>query len=264
MPFTIFFESFMAFHTTKRKSSAPENMLYGLKPLEEAFLAGKQVDKVFVQRNLTSEDILTVIKLAQDHKVPVSKVPIEKLNRFTRKNHQGVVAFLSAITYSTTEFVMNQVYEKGETPLILVLDRITDVRNFGAIARSAECLGVHAIVMPMRGSAQIGPDAIKTSAGALNHIPVCREERLMDTLQYLRDYGLQLVGCTEKGADLIYHADLTKPTAIIMGSEEDGISEDIIRMADQLCRIPLGGNVSSLNVSVSAGIILSEVTRQRG
>ncbi|MGB0522323.1 MAG: 23S rRNA (guanosine(2251)-2'-O)-methyltransferase RlmB [Flammeovirgaceae bacterium] len=253
----------MAFHQTKRRSSAPENMLYGIKPLEEAFMAGKTVDKVYLQRNLKSEDILALTKLAQDHKVPISKVPIEKLNRFTRKNHQGVVAFLSAITYSTTEFVMNEVYEKGENPLILVLDRVTDVRNFGAIARTAECLGVHAIVVPLRESAQIGPDAIKTSAGALNHIPVCREESLKDIIQYLQDYGLRVVGCTEKGADLIYESNFTLPTAIVMGSEENGISDEIIRMADQLCKIPMSGKVSSLNVSVATGMILSEVVRQR-
>lgn len=251
----------MAYH--QRKSSAPDNMLYGIKPLEEAFMADKQVDKVFIQRNLKSDDITALLQLAQDHHVPVSKVPIEKLNRFTRKNHQGVVAFLSAITYSTTEFVLNEVYEKGENPLIVLLDRVTDVRNFGAIARTAECLGAHAIIVPQRGGAQIGPDAIKTSAGALNHIPVCREDSLKATLEYLRDYGLKLVACTEKAADLIYSADFTVPTAIILGSEEDGISDEIIRMADTLCKIPMTGRVSSLNVSVSAGMILSEVIRQR-
>ena len=253
----------MAFNQHHRKSSAPSNMLYGIKPLEEAFLAGKQVDKVFIQRNLKSEDILALTQLANDHNVPVSKVPIEKLNRFTRKNHQGVVAFLSAITYSTTEFVMNQVYEQAKNPLILLLDRVTDVRNFGAIARTAECLGVHAIVVPTRESAQIGPDAIKTSAGALNHIPVCRENNLKDTVRYLRDYGLQIVACTEKAADLIFQADFTTPTAIIMGSEENGISDDLLKMADSLCKIPISGNISSLNVSVATGMILSEIVRQR-
>lgn len=253
----------MAYQQHQRRSTAPPNMLYGIKPLEEAFMAGKQVDKVFIQRNLKSDDILALTKLANDHKVPVSKVPIEKLNGFTRKNHQGVVAFLSAITYSTIDFVMTEVYERAETPLVLLLDRITDVRNFGAIARTAECLGVHAIVVTAKGGAQIGPDAIKTSAGALNHIPVCREENLKDTVQYLHDFGLQVIACSEKGADTVYQADFKVPTAIVMGSEEDGVSDDIIRVSDRLCKIPLGGKISSLNVSVATGIILSEVVRQR-
>jgi 23S rRNA (guanosine2251-2'-O)-methyltransferase len=159
---------------------------------------------------------------------------------------------------------LSEVFEKGQTPLFLILDRITDVRNFGAIARTAECAGVHALVIPSKGAAQINADAIKTSSGALNFLPVCREDNLRDTLQYLQQSGLQVVACTEKAEKSIYEIDLAGPTAIIMGSEEDGISQDFIRKSDHLVKIPMNGNIASLNVSVATGVVVYEVIRQRG
>jgi 23S rRNA (guanosine2251-2'-O)-methyltransferase len=159
--------------------------------------------------------------------------------------------------------VLSSVYEKGQTPLLLILDRVTDVRNFGAIARTAECAGVHAIVIPAKGAAQINADAVKTSSGALNFIPVCRENSLRETVTYLQESGVQVVACTEKAEKSIYQADYSAPTAIIMGSEEDGISDDLIRKADVLAKIPMTGNIASLNVSVAAGAVVFEVVRQR-
>ncbi|HEY4198236.1 MAG TPA: 23S rRNA (guanosine(2251)-2'-O)-methyltransferase RlmB, partial [Mucilaginibacter sp.] len=168
------------------------------------------------------------------------------------------------IIYQKIENIIPEVFEKGEVPLILVLDSITDVRNMGAIARTAECAGVHAIVIPAKGSAQINPDAIKTSAGALYKIPVCRHDNFMQTIRFLQESGLQLVCCTEKTKEDIYAPDYTAPTAIIMGSEEDGIRNEVIRIADHLAKIPMFGEIESLNVSVSTGVILYEAIRQRG
>ena len=171
---------------------------------------------------------------------------------------------MSAIRYVSLHNVLADIYERGEVPLLLLLDRITDVRNFGAIARTAECMGVHALVVPMRGAAQINSDALKTSSGALNHLPVCRENNLIDTVQYLQDSGVQVVVCTEKAAQVTSNIDFTTPTAIVMGSEEDGVSTDVIRRANMAVKIPMIGKVASLNVSVAAGMIIYEAARQRG
>ena len=193
----------------------------------------------------------------------MQKVPLEKLNRITRKNHQGAIAFVSAIHYAKLENVIADTFEKGEIPFILILDRVTDVRNFGAIARTAECAGVHAIVLPSRGAAQINADAMKTSSGALNFIPVCKEDSLIQTIDFLQNSGLRVVACTEKAKSTIYEIDYKDPIAIIMGSEEDGITDEIIRKSDEIAKIPQAGQVGSLNVSVAAGVIIFETVRQR-
>ena len=195
--------------------------------------------------------------------VPVQQVPLEKLNRLTRKNHQGVIAWLSQVSYARLDTVLPLVYESGEEPLILVLDGVNDVRNFGAIARSAECAGVHAIVIPAVGSAAVNADAIKTSAGALHRVPVCREKDLPGAVRYLRDSGLKLIAATEKTENTLYSTDLSGPAAVIMGSEERGISNALLKEADTWTAIPMKGEISSLNVSVAAGIVLFEVLRQR-
>ena len=240
----------------------PENkdFVFGIQSVLETLRSGKEIDKILVQRELGS---LEVLEFARLKGVPVQKVPSEKLDRITRKNHQGVIAFVSAINYAKLENVVADVYEKGEVPLILVLDRITDVRNFGAIARTAECTGVHAIVIPTKGAAQINADAMKTSSGALNFLPVCREENLYHTVKFLQNSGIQVVACSEKVSKNIYDIDFSVPTAIIMGSEEDGISDDLMRSVDELANIPLVGRVGSLNVSVATGVILYEVVRKR-
>jgi 23S rRNA (guanosine2251-2'-O)-methyltransferase len=239
-------------------------LVYGVQPVKEALLAGKEIDRLFIQREGRSAELAAILQLAIEHNVPVQRVPVEKINRLTTKNHQGVAAFLSAITYSSLDHVISQAFATGQTPLLLVLDRVTDVRNFGAIARTAECAGVHAIVIPAKGAAQINSEAVRTSAGALHHIPVCREGSLRQTLRYLHDSGLTLVACTEKARQDIYEVPMGQgPLAIVMGSEEDGISDEILRSADYLARIPMDGKVASLNVSVAAGIILFEALRQR-
>ncbi len=190
-------------------------------------------------------------------------VPVEKLNRITRQNHQGVVASISLIEYQPLDEVLRMVYDSGETPLLVVLDNITDVRNLGAVARSASCAGVHALVIPAKGSAPVNADAIKASAGALSSIAVCREANIMESITFLKACGLQIVAFNEKGNSSIYEADLTKPVCIILGSEEKGISPAIQKMADQVVAIPMKGSIASLNVSVAAGVAFFETIRQR-
>lgn len=241
------------------------DMIFGLRPILEALNAGRTLDKIFLLRGTKNSMTQDITALAKAADVPVSMVPVEKLDGITRKNHQGAVAYVSPIDYMPLDSILAGLYEEGKTPLLLVLDRITDVRNFGSIARNAECMGVHAIVVPSRGAAQINGDALKTSAGALNLVPVCREANLKDTLTFLRESGVQVVACTEK-ADSSLEAeavDLSGPLAVLMGSEEDGISPEYLRLADHKLRIPMAGQISSLNVSVASGIMLYEVLRQR-
>ncbi|MFT2008363.1 23S rRNA (guanosine(2251)-2'-O)-methyltransferase RlmB [Pontibacter sp. 13R65] len=240
-------------------------MIFGLRPIIEAMLAGKVMEKIFLQKSARNPMTDEILELAKKADVPVAVVPIEKLNKLTRKNHQGAVAYISAITYLPLAEIVTSLYEKGKNPLLLILDRVTDVRNFGSIARNAECMGVDAIVIPSRGGAQVNADAIKTSAGALHLVPVCREPNLKEALDYLKNSGIQLVACTEKTDVMLpdSQVDFTVPTAIIMGSEEDGISPEYLKRADAKLRIPLIGQIGSLNVSVATGIILYEVMSHR-
>lgn len=250
-------------HYNKVNPVENKEFVFGIRPVIEAINAGKEIEKLLVQKDQHSLLIQELIKLAREQNIPISMVPIEKLNSFTRKNHQGVICFISPITYASLDNVITACFQKGKAPIVLVLDRITDVRNFGGIARTAECTGVDAIVIPTRGSAQITNDALKTSAGALNHIPVCREENLKNTLTYLKESGLQIVGCTEKADKMLFQFDFSTPVAIIMGSEEDGISPEYLKRCDATVKIPMQGKVSSLNVSVATGMILYEAVRQR-
>lgn len=250
-------------HPQRPKKEANQ-MVFGIRAVIEAIKSGKDIEAIYVQRGLGGGLFLELKALLKDTGISYQIVPIEKLNRITTKNHQGVIGVISPVTYQKIENIIPGIYERGETPLILILDGITDVRNLGAIARTAECAGVHALIVPSRGSAQINPDAIKTSAGALFKIPVCRHDSLLKTAKYLQESGLQLVACTEKTNDYLYSPDYSMPTAIVMGSEEDGISDELIRISEHLAKIPMFGEISSLNVSVSAGIILYEAVRQRG
>jgi 23S rRNA (guanosine2251-2'-O)-methyltransferase len=249
----------------KRSPRPKENneFIFGIRAVIEAIKAGKEIESIYIQRSLTGELITELKAFLKDVEAPVHHVPVEKLNRMTQKNHQGAIAVISSIAFQRIEDIIPAVYEKGEVPLILILDGITDVRNMGAIARTAACTGVHAIVVPTKNSAQINADAIKTSAGALFSIPVCRHVNLHKTALYLQECGLQIVACTEKTTDLIYAPDYTVPTAIVMGAEDEGISNEIMRMANYLAKIPMVGEISSLNVSVSTGVILYEAIRQR-
>lgn len=243
-----------------------DELIFGIRPVQEALLAGQVLERVFVQRELKSPLGADVLEAARRMHVPVQEVPIEKLNALTRKTHQGVVALLAVIEYSPLDEVIAAAFEAGRTPLVVVLDRVTDVRNFGSIARSAECLGADALLIATRGGAQINGDAVKTSAGALSRLPVCREPNLKDALRYLVDAGLRVVACTEKADKTLGQAgapDLSGPLALILGSEEDGISPEYLRLADAEVKIPILGHIGSLNVGVAAGVALFEVQRQR-
>lgn len=243
--------------------SDQKETIFGIRPVIEAINAGREIDRILVQKELHGNLMQELFQVASAHKIPLVKVPIEKLNKVTRKKHQGVICFLSSISYASLDNIISESFAAGKIPLVLILDRVTDVRNFGAIARSAECMGVDAIVIPSRGAAQINSDAVKTSAGALNYIPVCREENLKNTIQYLKSSGLSVVACTEKADKDLFSADLSGPVALIMGSEEDGISSEYLKLADVKVKIPITGNVGSLNVSVASGISVYEVIRQR-
>ena len=239
-------------------------MIYGIHAVTEAIRAGKEIDKLFLQEGLKSDLSAELRRITKENDVLYVIVPGAKLDRIAAgKNHQGCVAFISSITYFQIEELLPTIFEAGRTPLLLILDRITDVRNFGAIARSAECAGVDAIIIPSRGAAQVGADAIKTSAGALHAIPICRESNLKDTIDFLKASGLRIASCTEKGSTPHHKTELSGPLAIVMGSEEDGISSEYLKRSDVRVQIPMRGKISSLNVSVATGIILFEVLRQR-
>ena len=244
-------------------STEHENIIYGIHPILEAIEAGKEIQKIFIQDGAKGDLIKQLIQKAKQHKVFYQFAPVEKLNRLTKQNHQVAVAFTSEVTFYDIEQILPQVFEKGKTPLLLILDKVTDVRNFGAIARTAECCGVDAIIIPVRGSAPINADAMKTSAGALNKIPVCRSMNLKDTIKYLKDTGLSIISCTEKANDMYTKVDMKMPCCIIMGNEEEGISAEYIKLSDAKAKLPMKGTIGSLNVSVACGVILYEVLRQR-
>jgi 23S rRNA (guanosine2251-2'-O)-methyltransferase len=240
------------------------DLIFGIHSVREALASGKNFEKIFIQDRLKNEGIREIKVLLKERGLTCQFVPQEKLNRLTKnRNNQGAAAFLSVIEYPEIENIVSDVQESGEFPLVLILDRITDVRNFGAICRSAECMGVHAVVVPARGAALIGPDAMKTSAGALNRIPVCKSDNLKETLEFLKDSGLKIASCTEYGEKTCQHADLHGPLALILGSEEDGISGEYLKLSEEKIKIPMMGQTGSLNVSVAAGILLYEVLRQR-
>ena len=245
------------------KGEHDKDFIFGTRAVMEAIHAQRDIDKILVDKEVNNELIKELLALAKQERIQVVRVPDAKLNRITRKNHQGVVAHMSAIQYASLDNVIDECFSKGIAPLILVLDRITDVRNFGAMARTADCAGVHAIVIPEKGSAQINSDAVKTSAGALNHLPVCKVKNLYYTVKDLKKMGLNVVSVTEKTERMMYDADFTLPTALIMGSEEDGISQELMGVSDEFVKIPLMGNIESLNVSVSAGVVIYEAIRQR-
>lgn len=241
-----------------------EQMIFGVRALQEALDAGKEIEKVLLKTGIGSSEIFKdLTRRVHEEKIPFQHVPMEKLNSITRKNHQGVIAYISEITYSDLDFILPSVFEKGEMPLVLVLDQISDVRNFGAISRTAECAGVHAIVIPYKGGARITSEAVKTSAGALHTIPVCRHPDLTVALKYMKDSGLTVFSATEKADQSIYQADLNVPSVIIIGAEDKGISSKLESYIDEQVSIPLQGKIASLNVSVAAGVVLYEAIRQR-
>ncbi len=239
-----------------------ENILFGIRPVVEAIESGKQIEKIFIRKGAEGQLMTELRDLCYRHKLRVQEVPIEKLNRLTRGNHQGVVAQISAIAYVELQDILDRVPE-DETPLIVVFDGVTDVRNFGGIARSAECAGAHGLITPLKNSAPVNADAMKTSAGALSSIPVCRVGSIRTTLMTLQAEGYQVVAATEKSTKLIYDADFRQPTVIVMGSEDVGISREVLKLCNEQLAIPLIGHIESLNVSAAAAIMLFEVVRQR-
>ncbi|NDW18604.1 23S rRNA (guanosine(2251)-2'-O)-methyltransferase RlmB [Dysgonomonas sp. 216] len=239
-----------------------KEMIFGIRAVIEAIEAGKEIDKVIVKRELSGDLYKELVTVLKSHDIPMQKVPVERIDRFTRKNHQGVIAFLSAITYERIEDIIPFLYEQGKNPFILVLDGLTDVRNFGAIARTCEVAGVDAIVIPARGSVTVNADAVKTSAGALLKIPVCKEQNLTDAIRFLKDSGIKVVAATERAAQTYTEVDYNGPVAIVMGAEDTGVSNDNLRICDDLVKIPQFGTIGSLNVSVAAGILIYEVIRQ--
>lgn len=247
----------------RRFKEDDSQVIYGTRAVLEAIEAGRDIERVVIQRDLQSELTKELMQVAREHKIPIQKVPKEKFNSFRKKNHQGVVCYISPISFSSIENVIEGSFNKGKDPFILILDQITDVRNFGAIVRSAECAGVDGIVIPEKGSARINNDAMKTSAGALNLIPVCRSSNLNKTVEYLQTSGITITACTEKGDKSIYDVSYVGPVAIIMGSEDTGISNDLIRKSEHLAFIPMKGKIGSLNVSVATAVILFEANRQR-
>lgn len=240
-----------------------KDMIFGIRAVIEAIKADKEIDKIFMRRDMSNDLTRELYDSLGSKQVPIVKVPVEKLNRLTRKNHQGVVAFTTAITYQRIADIIPTLYEEGKTPFIVVLDGVTDVRNFGAIARTCECAGVDAIVVPVKGGAAANADAVKTSAGALHTIPVCREPNLLEAVKMIREFGLNVVAATEKASMNYTEADYKHPLAIVMGSEDVGISNDILRHCDQMVAIPIKGNIGSLNVSVAAGVLIYEALKQR-
>lgn len=238
--------------------------IYGIRAVIEAVESGREIDKVFVNRDLRGDLARELMGVLKSHGVLVQKVPVEKIDRITRKNHQGVLAILSAVTYDSLANLVPIIYEDGRLPFVVLLDGVTDVRNFGAIARTCECAGADAIVIPRRGGVGVNGDAMKTSAGALSYLPVCRETSIVNAVKFLKDNGFHVFAASEKSNLNYTHADYASvPVAIVMGAEDVGISEDVLRFCDTMVAIPQLGRIGSLNVSVAAGVMIYEVVRQR-
>ncbi len=247
----------------KVKRPREKSMLFGIHSVLEAIHAGKEIDKILLRRDMSSDLARQLMDALDGLPVPIQRLPVEKLNHFTEKNHQGVIAFISPISYQNIEEIVPAIYEEGRTPFLLVLDSVTDVRNFGAIARTAECAGVDAIIVPNRGGAAINADAIKTSAGALHTLPICRVENLGNCMKFLTASGIKTVAVTEKAEGTYTECNLTEPVALVMGSEDEGIDPNLLNLCKEFTSIPMSGKISSLNVSVAAGVLIYETIRQR-
>jgi 23S rRNA (guanosine2251-2'-O)-methyltransferase len=238
-------------------------MIFGTRAVIEAIQAGKEIDKILMKRDMRNDLSSELFNIVKETDIPIQRVPQEKLDRLTRKNHQGVIAFISAVTYQKLEDIVPFLYEEGKIPFIVLLDGITDVRNFGAIARTCECAGIDAIVIPAHNSVSVNADAIKTSAGALMNIPVCKEANITEAIRYLKNCGYKVVAATEKAAADYTSTDYTPPIALVMGSEDKGISSENIRICDEMVKIPILGSIASLNVSAAAAVLIYEALRQR-
>ena len=238
-------------------------MIFGARAVIEAIQAGKEIEKILIKKDIKSELSRELFAAVKDTFIPVQRVPVERINRITKKNHQGVIAFISPITYERTENLVPFLFEQGKNPMMIMLDGVTDVRNFGAIARTCECAGVDAIIIPSKNSVSVNADAIKTSAGALHTLPVCRENNLTETIRFLKDSGFKIIAATEKGDYDYTKANYKDPVCIIMGAEDTGVPYEHLALCDEWVKIPLFGNIESLNVSVAAGILIYESVKQR-
>lgn len=240
-----------------------EQQIYGIRAVIEAVNAGKTIDRVFLQKGLQGTLYKELLATLQGAQIATQYVPIEKLNRMSKKNHQGVIATLSPVEYQDFEELVIGVTESGKVPLFLVLDHLQDVRNFGAIVRTAECTGVSGIIIPKRGSVSVTADVVKTSAGAVFRVPICKVDNLIDAVYYLQGSGIRVVAATEKTNNLLYSEDFSTPLAIVMGAEDVGISGGVLKVVDSRVKLPMAGEIGSLNVSVACAVFLYEAVRQR-
>lgn len=245
-----------------REKQDPEDLIYGIRAVIEAIKNEVELNRILIQKGMDKELFTELKDTLKGKDFQLQFVPIEKLNKITSSNHQGVIAYTSPVVYQNIEALTDKWLSEGKEPCVLVLDRITDVRNFGGIARTAACMGVDAILIPSKGSATVTADAVKTSAGALHTIPVCKTDLLKDSLFYLQQSGFQLVSCTEKSKISVENYSFFGPTAILLGSEENGISHDLLKMSDVRLSVPMAGEIASLNVGVATGMILYERLRQ--
>ncbi|WP_081208815.1 23S rRNA (guanosine(2251)-2'-O)-methyltransferase RlmB [Salegentibacter sediminis] len=237
--------------------------IFGIRAVIEAIQSGKAIDKVYVQKGLSGPLFQELNHLLNKGEFNLSYVPVEKLNKLAKGNHQGVVASISPVSFRSIEEVVAQAFEETSTPLFLLLDQITDARNFGAIIRTAECTGVNAIIFPEKGSAAVNADTVKTSAGAVFNVPLCKVNHIKDAVYFLQASDVQVVAATEKTNDTIYKVDFKKASALVMGSEAKGVSNSILNAVDVKAKLPMAGSIESLNVSVACGAILYEAVRQR-
>ncbi|KAA6314754.1 putative TrmH family tRNA/rRNA methyltransferase [termite gut metagenome] len=240
-----------------------KDLIFGVRSVIEAIQAGKEIDKILIKRDIQSDLSKELFAALKDTLIPVQRVPIERINRITQKNHQGVIAFISSVTYQKTEDLVPFLFEQGKDPFFIMLDGVTDVRNFGAIARTCECAAVDAVIIPVKGSAAVNADAVKTSAGALHTLPVCREQSLKNTIRFLKDSGFKIIAATEKGDYEYTKGNYAGPVCILMGAEDTGVSYENLSLCDEWVKIPVRGNIESLNVSVAAGILIYEALKQR-
>ena len=238
------------------------DIVFGIRPVAEAIQTGKQIERLYMRKGAEGQLMTELRDLAFRHRIRIQEVPVEKLNRLTKLNHQGVVAQIAPIEYVELTDILERVPE-DETPLIMLFDGVTDVRNFGAIARSAECAGAHGLICPLKNSAPVNGDAIRASAGALTRIPVHRAGSIRNTLKTLAQAGMKIVAATEKADTILFDADLTGPTVLVMGNEESGISKEVLKLCDCKAAIPMVGAIESLNVAAAAAVMLFETVRQR-
>ena len=238
------------------------NLIFGIRAVMEALKAGKEIDKILIKKDLQGELAQELFAAVKGTNIFIQRVPIEKINRITRKNHQGVIAFISPVSYLRLENIVPTLYEEGKIPFIVLLDGLTDVRNFGAIARTCECAGVDAIVIPERGSVSVTPDAVKTSAGALNYTPVAKVTNLVKTMEELKEKGIWFV-CADMDGQSMYDMNLTGPIGLVVGNEGDGVSRLVKENCDFVASIPMKGEITSLNASVAGGVLAYEIVRQR-